>query len=224
MSINNVSQQEGRPIYIEKLGKIDIGKLLKKNENDPNGVTTKDRMFKNLFFEYEKVAESRLPSCSRQAGKLIETCCTIIDLAGVSMSVAYNAYNLVKECSDYSQQYYPERLGKMYVINAPWGFGAVWNMVKSILDPVTSAKIHVLGRNYKTELLAQISPENLPTDFGGSCQCPNGCELSDVGPWQADAKANAEGEAEKLETKSSTTQPDRGRTASTTPVEAGPFA
>merc|ERR1712137_1227717 len=86
--------------------------------------------------------------------------------------------------SQISQNYYPERLGKMYIINAPWGFSGVFSMVKKFLDPVTSAKIHVLGSGYKTELLAQIPAENLPKDFGGSCDCPGGCALSDAGPWQ----------------------------------------
>jgi hypothetical protein len=39
----------------------------------------------------------------------------------------------------------------------------------------------VLGSNYKSELLAVIAPENLPTQFGGLSPC---AELVDVGPWQ----------------------------------------
>jgi hypothetical protein len=33
-------------------------------------------------------------------------------------------------------------------------------------------------------LLQQIAAENLPSQFGGTCQCNGGCELSDAGPWQ----------------------------------------
>ena len=40
-----------------------------------------------------------------------------------------------------SQNYYPERLGKLYIINAPWGFGGIFSVVKRFLDPVTVAKI-----------------------------------------------------------------------------------
>lgn len=32
--------------------------------------------------------------------------------------------------------------------------------------------------------MEQVSPENLPEEFGGTCKCPGGCELSDMGPWQ----------------------------------------
>jgi phosphatidylinositol/phosphatidylcholine transfer protein len=60
----------------------------------------------------------------------------------------------------------------------------VWSVVKRWLDPVTVAKISILGGNYQGELLKQIPSENLPSQFGGSCRCEGGCELSDAGPWQ----------------------------------------
>jgi hypothetical protein len=74
--------------------------------------------------------------------------------------------------------------GKFYLINAPWGFSTVWSVVKRWLDPVTVEKIAILGSNYQGELLKQIPAENLPVEFGGKCSCPEGCALSDAGPWQ----------------------------------------
>ena len=71
----------------------------------------------------------------------------------------------------------------MYVVNAPWGFSSVFSVVKKFLDPVTSAKIHMLGSGYQTELLKQIPAENLPKELGGTCNCEKGCQLSDAGPW-----------------------------------------
>jgi hypothetical protein len=82
-----------------------------------------------------------------------------------------------------SQNYYPERLGRLYLINAPWGFSTVFGIVKGWLDPVTVEKIHVLGSGYQKELLSQIPAENLPKMFGGTCDCPGGCAFSDEGPW-----------------------------------------
>ncbi|KAI5298169.1 cytosolic factor, phosphatidylinositol/phosphatidylcholine transfer protein, partial [Ascosphaera atra] len=167
---------DGRPVYIEQLGKIDLNAMYK--------ITTQDRMIKNLVCEYEKVSDPRLPACSRKAGKLQETCCTIMDLKGVSLWKASSAYSYIKLASSISQNYYPERLGKLYVINAPMGFSSVWSMIKGWLDPVTVEKIHILGSGYKTQLLQQVPAENLPVEFGGTCKCPGGCQLSDVGPWK----------------------------------------
>ncbi|RHZ67557.1 SEC14 family lipid-binding protein [Aspergillus thermomutatus] len=170
------TDKDGRPVYIEKLGKIDLNAMYK--------ITTAERMLQNLVCEYEKLSDPRLPACSRKAGKLLETCCTIMDLKGVGITSVPSVYGYVRQASAISQNYYPERLGKLYLINAPWGFSSVFNVVKGFLDPVTVQKIHVLGSGYKKELLEQVPAENLPVEFGGTCQCAGGCELSDMGPWQ----------------------------------------
>jgi hypothetical protein len=141
-------------------------------------------MLQNLAVEYEKVADPRLPACSRKSGHLLETCCTIMDLKGVGITKVSSVYGYVKQASAMSQNYYPERLGKLYLINAPWGFSGAFSMIKSFLDPVTVEKIHVLGSGYQSELLAQVPAENLPKLFGGTCDCEGGCGFSDAGPWQ----------------------------------------
>lgn len=141
-------------------------------------------MVQNLVVEYEKVADPRLPACSRKAGKLLETCCTIMDMKGVGVGRIPSVYGYLKSVSAISQDYYPERLGKLYIINAPWGFASVFSFVKSFLDPITVAKIHVLGSGYQKDLLSQIPAENLPKEFGGDCECEGGCQFSDEGPWQ----------------------------------------
>lgn len=66
-------------------------------------------MLQNLVKEYELLAEPRLPACSRKAGKLIETCCTIMDLKGVGITSISSVYGFVKKVSTISQNYYPER-------------------------------------------------------------------------------------------------------------------
>lgn len=168
------TDKDGRPLYIEQLGKINLDAMRK--------ITTDQRMLQNLVVEYEKMADPRLPACSRKSGHLLETSCSIMDLKGVGVGMMSSAYGYLQQASAISQNYYPERLGKLYVINAPWGFSGAFSVVKKFLDPVTVAKIHVLGSNYQKELLAQIPKENLPKQFGGECACPGGCELSDQGP------------------------------------------
>lgn len=171
-----ISLQDGRPVYFEQMGNIDLNAMYK--------ITTGERMLQNLVCEYEKLADPRLPACSRKAGKLLETCCSVMDLKGVGVSKISSVYGYVKSASALSQNYYPERLGKLYLINAPWGFSGAFNMVKSFLDPVTVEKIHILGTNYHAELLGQVPKANLPKEFGGDCECPGGCGFSDAGPWQ----------------------------------------
>ena len=103
-------------------------------------------------------------------------------MKGVGLSKATQVYGYLQQASAVSQNYYPERLGKMYVVNAPWGFSSVFAVVKRFLDPVTVNKIHVYGSGYQNDLLAQVPAENLPKSLGGSCDCPGGCMMSDEGP------------------------------------------
>ncbi|ORX94460.1 CRAL-TRIO domain-containing protein [Clohesyomyces aquaticus] len=170
------TDKDGRPVYIEQLGNVDLTALAK--------ITSQERMVQNLVCEYEKMADPRLPACSRKSGYLLETSCSILDLKGVGIAKATSVYGYLQAVSAISQNYYPERLGKLYVINAPWGFAGVFSFVKKFLDPVTVNKIHILGSGYEKELLAQVPAENLPKLFGGTCECAGGCMLSDAGPWQ----------------------------------------
>lgn len=66
-------------------------------------------MLQNLVLEYEKLTDPRLPACSRKSGKLLETCCTIMDMKGVGVTSISSVYGFVKQVSAISQNYYPER-------------------------------------------------------------------------------------------------------------------
>ena len=138
------------------------------------------------MWEYEKFVNERLPACSKAVGHPVETSCTILDLNGVSLTNFYRVKDYVMQTSSIGQDRYPECMGKFYIINAPWTFSAVWSIIKPWLDEVTVAKIDILGGSYKDALLQQIDEENLPKVFGGKCDCPGGCSLSDGGPWNPD--------------------------------------
>ena len=125
-----------------------------------------------------------MPACSKAVGHPVETSCTILDLAGVSLSNFYRVKDYVMSASSISQDRYPETMGKFFIINAPWAFTAVWQVIKPWLDEVTVGKIDIIGSPYKDKLLLQIPADSLPKEFGGACDCPGGCSLSDAGPWQ----------------------------------------
>lgn len=172
--------KDGRPIYFERLGKLNVPALY--------GITTKERLLQRLILEYERFLTDRLPACSAAVGHPVETVCTILDLKGVSLSSFYQVRDYVNEASKIGQDRYPECMGKFYIINAPWGFSAVWSLIKPWLDEVTVSKIEILGSSYQQKLLQDIRAEDLPADLGGKCKCVGGCSLSDAGPWNPDEK------------------------------------
>lgn len=182
------TDKDGRPVYFEELGKVYLPDMLK--------ITSQERMLKNLVWEYELFTTYRLPACSRKEGFLVETSCTIMDLKGISIASAYQVVGYVKEASKIGQDYYPERMGKFYCINAPFGFATAFKVFKGFLDPVTVSKINILGSSYKKELLKQIPAENLPVKYGGASDVTDDeLYLKDFGPWRDAEYIGPEGEA-----------------------------
>lgn len=68
----------GRPLYIERIGSVDLTKLLQ--------VTTVDRYVKYHIQEQEKTLNLRYPACSLVAERRIASTTTIVDVKGVVSS------------------------------------------------------------------------------------------------------------------------------------------
>lgn len=147
-------------------------------------ITTTERELQYLVLDYERCLTGRFPACSRAFGHPVETYCTIIDLAGVSIFDIYHVKDYISGVSSIGQNRYPGMMDKFYIINAPWTFSFAWNIVKEFLNEASVSRIQILGSNYQKVLLQQIPSENLPKEFGGECECRGGCSMSDVGPWK----------------------------------------
>lgn len=206
--------QDGRPIYIERLTNIDVKALY--------AITTQDRLLKQLVSEYEKCMFERFPACSLVKSAPVETSCTILDLQGVGLAQFYRVKDYVSKASSIGQDRYPETMGQFYIINAPWGFSTVWNLIKGWLDEVTVAKIHIHGSDYKQHLLAQIPAENLPAEYGGTCKCTGGCSLADQGPWQDPAIMSRLREMNEAKRTAATNATENQGTVDPIPAPAAP--
>jgi len=178
-SANHGYTKEGRPLYIEKSGILHVDKLL--NRFQPEELIQCHIYW--LEYNCQRARES-----SRQLGKHVDSFAMIYDLNDVKMEIR-RILHIFKQSLYIDDNYYPERLGQMFVVNPPMIFPALWSLVKHWLDPVTKTKISVIkkGSETSTSLLQHIDSDQLPHEYGGSCQsCPTSPNCVSVYDWSKD--------------------------------------
>mmetsp|Transcript_14390 Transcript_14390/g.31119 ORF Transcript_14390/g.31119 Transcript_14390/m.31119 type:complete len:311 (-) Transcript_14390:247-1179(-) len=164
----------GRPVYIELLGKTDCTKILQH--------TTLERLLDYHIFTWERFERLLLPVCTQIVGKPMATTCVIIDLSGLSLkNFTWAAQRLLTTVAKIDQDYYPEHLGQMFIINTPFIFKTIWAVVYPLLEERTRKKIHVLGHDYQRTLRDVIPEDNLLVEYGGRSVHPD--PVSSIGAW-----------------------------------------
>ncbi|GKV17433.1 hypothetical protein SLEP1_g27945 [Rubroshorea leprosula] len=78
------------------------------------------------------------------------------------------------------QDYYPERLEKLFIVHAPYLFMTVWKIVYPFIDNKTKKKIvFVENKKLKSTLLEEIDESQLPVIYGG--QLPTSVQNKEFG-------------------------------------------
>ncbi|PKK66225.1 hypothetical protein RhiirC2_664391, partial [Rhizophagus irregularis] len=106
-----------------------------------------------------------MPELSRRAGKIIDKETVWVFILHLPSLTLYRAI------AELDQKYYPERLGKLFVVNAPFIFVKIWALAKKWLDPGMLKKVHICDKDFKKVLLEHIDAENIPSFLGGTCTC-----------------------------------------------------
>lgn len=165
--------REGRPVYVQRPGKIDTVELWK--------FTTMERCIRHHLQQQERYWRIVAPACSLVAGRLHEQSLVIIDMDGVGIStLTGEVRKIMGVILQIDQDYFPELMWRCVIINAPTTFRVIWSMIKYLLDARTQDKIEVLGSDYLDRVQALIAPDQLMQAFGGTNPTPLGVGS---GPW-----------------------------------------
>mmetsp|Transcript_15345 Transcript_15345/g.24548 ORF Transcript_15345/g.24548 Transcript_15345/m.24548 type:complete len:308 (+) Transcript_15345:464-1387(+) len=168
--------KEGRPIYYERTGKIRCD-LLHAN-------ITKEEFERCHVWGIQQMM-ARAEKSSQDMKKPVTQFVMVMDLEGFSLQQRVGFPYLVGTlaCDD---KYYPNFMGKVYVLNAGWVFPMFWQLVKPYLPPFVSDHIELVG-DAKTELAQYIPKESLPKMYGGDAADIPILDTSDLKSSSADS-------------------------------------
>jgi hypothetical protein len=94
----------------------------------------------------------------------IEEGTVVLDMGNVTLKNL--DYQHIKFMINTMQNYYPECLGLALVVNAPWTFNTIWNVIRPWLDPIVESKIRFI-KNSK-DLIEYIDSSNIPQRLEGN--------------------------------------------------------
>lgn len=167
---------EGRPMFYDKVGELDLGRILK--------VTTLETLVKHFIWHQEATLCYRLPAASLAAGRLIFQSVFVLDLEGFSLGVfTSDMRELLKLISQIGALHYPTTMSKTYVINAPTSFRVVWAFLSPLLPKRVIEAFEILGgrAQYMPKLEAHCDRADLPSFLGGDDES---CDfITERGPW-----------------------------------------
>lgn len=96
---------------------------------------------------------------------------TVLDMEGIGFyDFVGDVVDFTRKCSANTGDHYPERAGYVFVINVPYWFNVIWEVVKSFVNEVTLEKIKIVrGAQAVTDALSERIPiGNIPPQYGGT--------------------------------------------------------
>ncbi|EKM51488.1 uncharacterized protein PHACADRAFT_261650 [Phanerochaete carnosa HHB-10118-sp] len=186
------TDKRGRPLNIHHFGRINTTELYK-------GISP-ERFWQAFLANADSLTREVLPAATVAAGKPIDGTFVIVDLKGFSTGQFWQMKNLARDAFQISQDYFPEAMSQLAIVNAPSSFTVIWAVMRPWLAKETVEKVSVLGSNYQKALLELVDAENLPETLGGTCTCEDctnvepdhgaggvaemgRCAFSSAGPW-----------------------------------------
>ncbi|CAH1802272.1 unnamed protein product [Owenia fusiformis] len=158
--------KDGRPIAVELFGHLDMKGLMyscKKVDFEKTKLLISERQMQDMAEQEVKL------------GKKVDQMVVVFDMSNAGTKQLWRpGMTMYTHLVQILEDNYPESVYKLFVVNAPSIFPIIWRLGRPLISDHMKNKIHVLGGNFKEELLKYIDTEELPAFLGGSQTDPDG--------------------------------------------------
>lgn len=156
---------QGHPVLLFDFGKVNVEKLSQRFNNH-----TLMMMHIQLLEYVKKVL---LPRWSNVINQKVNQITILGDLKGVTFKefTSTNSSSLLKEMITIDQDYYPELMHSLYLVNIPSTWYFLWRFMKPFIDKRTRSKLHIMKGGYMPALKEVIAENDIPSTIGGKCVC-----------------------------------------------------
>ncbi|CAN6479819.1 unnamed protein product [Victoria cruziana] len=113
-----------------------------------------------------QILDKALLSCKDRAEEGKDKIVAVFDLQQVS--TANIDVRSLTTGLQIQQDYYPDRLQKVFIVGMPLFFVGVWKFVSSLLNKATLDKVQIVkSKEERAAMLKEIGEETLPAEYGG---------------------------------------------------------
>ncbi|XP_063624407.1 protein real-time isoform X1 [Cydia splendana] len=157
--------KDGRPLYILRLGQMDVKGLLKS--------VGEDGLLKLTLHVCEEGLKL-LEEATRSSEHAVQSWCLLVDLDGLNMRHLWRpGVRALLRIIQIVEANYPETMGRVLIVRAPRVFPILWTIVSTFIDENTRSKfLFYGGKDYLQPggLLDYIPKDLIPDFLGGPCK------------------------------------------------------
>lgn len=152
----------GHQVIGTEFNHIDTDKMLEMDQ-DALLILAGQKMTSLLHYKQERAAENKEQRYKHNF---------VINIEGLGMALLGGSKgSFIKRLIGVSGNFFPESVWKIYVVNAPFLFRAVWTVVKPWVHPITVAKVNIFGSPkdaIKKMIENGLAPDQVPEFAGGT--------------------------------------------------------
>ena len=150
----------GGPVVCERLGVVDLRAL----NQQPEALS----LMLDAYCSYLESLFRMVRLASARSGRLVRAT-IVVDASGVSFSTLRNI-GVIKTVASIGPPNYPEVTSRVYIVNAPVLFSAMWNIISPLLPAHTRTKVKIYASDFLPHLLQDVDADQLPDFLGGARQ------------------------------------------------------